>query len=470
MMVERTRQRSQRRASAGNGARRCKPVVPALHPAGVRANHPIAFEDRGMTRVTKRIAVVVLLVLATLLWTVAGVAIWTNRQMLDTKNWVQTSDALLRDEAIRKALSTALLDRLYQSAPVEQQVRESLPPQLQGLAAPAAAAVRQAASQRVPEILGSDAALAAWEKANEGAHKVLLKILDGDVAAGGQVNLDVEALLRQVADGTGLPAGVVDKLPPQYRQLQILRSDQLKTGQDAVHTLRVLPWILLPLAAVLFGLAILLSADRRRTVVWCGGCAIFAGVAVLAVRRLGGDAVVNALADAPNIRPAAKATLAIGTSLLTDVAWGSILLGLIVVVGAWLFGPGRWATSARQSAAPVFRDRPAATRVALGFLLLLLVIWGPVPWTRNPIWILVVAAAAFVWLEVLRRRTLEEFPDVPSGELMRRIRSSLPRRSAPVPAVDPLDRLDRLADLHTRGVLDEAEYEREKAAVLSASP
>ena len=421
-----------------------------------------------MTGTTKRIAVVVALVLATLLWTVGGVAIWVNRQMLDTKNWVQTSDALLRDQKIRVALSTALLDRLYQSAPVETQIRESLPPQLQGLAAPAAAAVRQAASRRVPEILGTDAALAAWEKANEGAHKAFLKIVEGDVAAGGEVNLNVEQLLTQVAAGTGLPSGVVDKLPPQYRQLQIMRSDQLKAGQDAVQILRYLPWILLPLAALLFAAAIWLSADRRRAVVWCAACAIFAGVAILAIRRLGGDAVVNALADAPNVRPAAKAALLIGTSLLTDVAWGSIVLGALVALGAWLFGPGRWATSARRAASPTFRDRPAAARVALGIALLLLVIWGPVPWTRNPIWILVFTAAAFVWLEVLRRRTLVAFPDVPAGELMRGMRGGMPKRRGSTDD-DQLDRLERLADLHTRGVLDEAEYEREKAAVLSPS-
>jgi putative oligomerization/nucleic acid binding protein len=421
-----------------------------------------------VTSATKRIAVVVLLVLATLLWTVGGVAIWVNRQMLDTKNWVQTSDSLLRNDKIRLALSNALLDRLYQSAPVETQIRESLPPQLQGLAAPAAAAVRQAASRRVPEILGTDAALAAWEKANEGAHKAFLKIVEGDVAAGGEVNLDVQQLLTQVAAGTGLPAGVVDKLPPKYRQLQILRSDQLKAGQDAVQFLRYLPWILLPLALLLFAAAIWLSANRRRGVVWCAACAIFAGVAILAIRRLAGDAVVNALADAPNIRPAAKAALLIGTSLLTDVAWGSIVLGAIVVLGAWLYGPGRWATSARRAASPSFRDRPAAARVALGVILLLLVIWGPVPWTRNPIWILVLAVAAFIWLEVVRRRTLDEFPDVPAGELMRSVRGGLPTRRAPT-ADDPLDRLERLADLHTRGVLDQAEYEREKAAVLSGT-
>jgi Short C-terminal domain len=205
-------------------------------------------------------------------------------------------------------------------------------------------------------------------------------------------------------------------------------------------------------------------------VVWCGACAVFAGVVVLAVRRLGGDAVVNSLADAPNIRPAAKAAIAIGTSLLTDVAWGSILIGVIVVLGAWLFGPGRWAISARRAAAPAFRDRPFMPRAVLGLVLVLLLIWGPVPWTRNLIWMLIVAVAAFVWLEVVRRRTLDEFPDVPTGELMRRIRSGLPRRGGPAVAQDPLARLERLADLHTRGVLDDAEYDREKAALLSAAP
>jgi hypothetical protein len=433
--------------------------------------HPGTTEDGTVKRVSKRVAVVILLVLATLVWTVAGVAIWANRQMLDTKNWVQTSDALLRNDEIRVALSNALLDRLYQSAPVENQVRDALPPQLQGLAAPAAAAVRQAASNRVPEILGSDAALTAWEKANEGAHKVFLKIVDGDVAAGGEVNLDVEQLLKQVAAGTGLPSGVVDKLPPQYRQIQVLKSDQLKSTQDAVHILKSLPWILLPLGALLFAAAIYLSPDRRRGLVMSAACVIFAGVAILAIRRVAGNQIVNALADAPNIRPAAKATLLIGTSLLTDVAWGGILLGLIVLLGAWLWGPGRWATSARRAAAASFRDRPLMLRGALGFLLLLLIIWGPVPWTRNPIWILVLIVAAYVWLEVLRGRTVKEFPDAQGGDLMRNVRNAMPKRGASAPAADDdLDRLERLADLHTRGVLDDAEYEREKAAMLTPAP
>jgi hypothetical protein len=53
---------------------------------------------------------------------------------------------------------------------------------------------------------------------------------------------------------------------------------------------------------------------------------------------------------------------------------------------------------------------------------------------------------------------------------MRRMRGGLPgRRRSPAPD-DPLLRLERLADLRTRGVLDETEYEREKAALLNAAP
>jgi hypothetical protein len=423
-----------------------------------------------MSGAAKRIAVVVLLVLATLVWTVGGLAVWANRQMLNTDNWVQTSDRLLRDEAVRTALSTALLDRLFQGKPVENQLREQLPQQLQPLAGPVASALRQAATRRTPEILGSPAALTAWEKANEGAHKTLLKVLDGDVAAGGQVNLDVKSLLQQVASGAGVSPDVVEKLPAKYQQIQILKSDQLKTAQDGVNTLKVLPWVLFPLAVVLFGGAIALASDRRRTIVWCGGCVLFAGVAVLAARRLGGAAVVDALADAPNVRPAAKASVAIGTSLLKDAAWGSILFGALVVFGGWVAGPGKWATGIRRSSAPTLREHPAVARVALGLILLLLVIWGPVPWTRNWIWIIVIAAAAFAWLEWMRWRTVDEFADVPAGELMRRVRGSLPGRRPAAPADDPLLRLERLADLRTRGVLDETEYEREKAALLSTAP
>jgi hypothetical protein len=132
---------------------------------------------------------------------------------------------------------------------------------------------------------------------------------------------------------------------------------------------------------------------------------------VLAVRRLAGEAVVDALADAPNAMGAADDTWDIATSLLVDAAQGSILGGFFFVTGAWLAGTGRRATALRRASAYALRESPGLVRAALGVAILLLVIWGPVPWTQRFWTIVLFTVAAFVWLEWIRRRTLDEFPE-----------------------------------------------------------
>jgi hypothetical protein len=357
----------------------------------------------------KRAGVVVLLVLATLAWTAGVVAVWAQRQALNTDNWVHTSDRLLQNEQIRDALATTILQRIYASAPVETQLRDRLPDNLKPLAAPIAAGLREVANRNAPNLLGSAAALSAWEVANRNAHKTLLKLLNGDLAKNGTVTLNLHDLIGQVAAGTGLPAGVADKLPANLQSIQVFKSDQLDAAQKAVHALRTLTIVLAIVAVLLMAGAIALADDRRRTVVACGGCIIFAGFLVLAARRLGNDAGVNALAKGVNAGPAVRATLQIGTSLLSDAAWGSIVFGALVATGAWLVGPGVRATALRRVSAPAMRDYAILVNVGLAFLILLLVIWGPVPWTRSFWPIIVFAIAAFVWLARVRHRTLAEF-------------------------------------------------------------
>jgi hypothetical protein len=53
----------------------------------------------------------------------------------------------------------------------------------------------------------------------------------------------------------------------------------------------------------------------------------------------------------------------------------------------------------RNAAAPAFVQRPAVVRAALALLLLLLILWGPVPWTEQVLPLLLLTVAAFVWLD-----------------------------------------------------------------------
>src|SRR5262245_9523447 len=270
------------------------------------------------------IAVVALLVIGTLLWTALGLGIWANRQALDTDNWVDTSSKLLENDDIRNAIGLFIVDRLYNSDEVAAQIETVLPPRLEPLAKPAANGLKEVAKRNAGRILGTDAALTAWEKANRTAHETLLRLIKSD-AANSDLSLDLGTLFTQIATSTGLPASAVDKLPSSVTELQIASGDNLRKGRKAVDLFKTVVWVLLVLSVGCFAGAIALSRDRRKTVIRVGGCLMFAGVAIVALRTVAGSVVVDALAQAPNAHSVADEVWSISTSLLVDVAQGSFL-------------------------------------------------------------------------------------------------------------------------------------------------
>jgi hypothetical protein len=364
----------------------------------------------------RRIAVAGLLVVGTLLWTAFGLGLWAQRQALDTDNWVETSGELLENEPVRSALAFFIVDQLYDSEAVQARLEEVLPPRLQRLAAPAAAGLKELARRNAPRVLGSAAALKAWEGANRVAHDELITIVDEGVD-GRSVSLDLGSLVEEVAAGTGLPAGAVDKLPPDVANLQVASSGQLDDVRRLLDLFKTLVWVLLGLAVAAFAGAIALAADRRRTVLNVGGCLMLAGIAVLAFRTLAGKAIVDSLAEAPNAHAIADDVWGIATRLMVDAAQGSFLFGLLVVLGAWLIGPGRRATAVRRFAAYPLREHVGFTRAGLATAILLLIVWGPVPWTQRFWPIVIFTVLAFAWLERIRPRTLAEFPNEPPSRL-----------------------------------------------------
>lgn len=361
---------------------------------------------------SRSIGVAALLVIGTLLWTAFGLALWAKRQALETDNWVETSGQLLEDDEVRTALAVFIVDQLYDSEAVQDRLEEVLPPRLDGLAAPAAAGLKEIARRNAPRVLGSAAALNAWEAANRAAHSSLITIVDEGLEDRG-VSLDLKSLVEEVAAGTGLPADAVDRLPPQVANLQVASPDDLDTVRQLLDLFKTIVWVLLVLAVAAFAGAIALARDRRRTVLNVGACLMIAAIALVAIRRVAGSALVEALADAPNANDVADDVWDISTALMVDAAQGSFLFGFFIVLGAWLAGPGRRATATRRFAAYALREHAAVARAGLATAILLLVAWGPVPWTQR-FWPLVIfTVIAFAWLERIRHRSLAEFPDEP---------------------------------------------------------
>lgn len=427
----------------------------------------------------RRIAIPTLLVLGTLILFVGVFSVWINRQVLDTNNWVDTSSKLLADPHIDEQLSKFLIAEAYENANVEAELEAELPTQAQKLAGPIAGGLRQLAERTAERALAAPAFQALWEEANRSAHEALLKILNGGgsfVSTGeGTVTLNLHDLLEGVIEQAGLPTSVLEKLPPEAGELTVLESSQLSAAQKVAKLIRHLPLLLVALMLICYGAAIYLARGRRREIVRAAGFGfIIAGVAVLAVRGIAGNAVVGALANTGPVEEAAGAAWGIGTSLLVEVAVSTLLFGVLIVIGAWTLGKTPLARGLRRQASPALREKPGLVYVGLGLLWLALIAWVPIAAFRTWVGILVFAILFAVGAAIFRRQTLAEFPDAERqsfGKTMRALRAKVGGgRAEPAPAApaDPVAQLERLNALRGEGALSPEEFDEAKRKVLAA--
>ena len=187
------------------------------------------------------------------------------------------------------------------------------------------------------------------------------------------------------------------------------------------------------------------------------------------------------LAQGESVRPAVNAAYTIGTDMLRDIAGAVLLFGIVILFAAALAGPKRPAVAIRRATAPWLRNRPGVAYGVLTLILLLIVLWGPIPATRKVIPVLIIFALAFLGLHALRVQTAKEFPEANEGDTSHALRSrasgavdSVRRRTShashndPDPSEDRLQRLERLSAMHDSGSLTDEEFAAEKASVLGS--
>jgi hypothetical protein len=408
----------------------------------------------------RRILPRVLLVLATVLIILGTLAVWVNRQALNTDYWTSTSGALLENDQIRGAVAAYTADQALSGADLEQRLRQALPPALDRLAPAAAEGLQRAAPDIADRLLQRPRVVKLWRTANREAHRALLDVINGHLGTvsttGGSVTLNLRQIVAQIA-----PPALAGKLPPQAGELKIMSSNQLDAVQKGAKLLRALAIVLplLALAALAAAVWLTPAGARRKTLTGVGLSILVGALFVLVARRLLGSYLVDQLTSPGQARQAASATWSIVTGLLADSARGLVLLGLLVLAASWLGSGAASAVSVRRWIAPTLRERPGiAYGVAvLGYLLL--VLWGAILATRNFLPSLILLALLLVGVEILRRQVAHEIPRDGGLHLGDRVRDRRRRRQQD----SDLDALERLAALHERGVISDEEFAERKA-------
>jgi hypothetical protein len=428
-----------------------------------------------------RILVWLLVILGALIALVSVFAIWLDRVALQTDNYVDMTDRLLKDPAIQAALSSYLVEELYTQVDVAAEIRDQLPEEVKPLAPIIAGGGREAAGVAAKRALAFPRVQSLWREANRNVHSQVMQLIDDEgrfvSTTGGTVTLEARPLVVELASRVGL-SGLAERLPQDAGNIVLMQSDELSYAQTGVRVLRFLADWLWIFAFLCWGVAVYLARSwRRETVGMIAGSFIVVGLLIIVTQNLAGSMIVEELVRVDSNRAAADAAWSIVTGGLQDSGVSLAVIGVIASIGVWLAGPGSVPVSIRTGVAP-YIARPELAFGSLTLALLLFVWWEPINGARSPLWLLVFGGLAFVGMALLRRQTMREHPEAAMPDFAGGIRvltSTVGNtvKSAPAEAAGSeaalLNQLERLQDLRERGALSDEEFQTQKTALLQAA-
>jgi len=301
---------------------------------------------------------IVIAVIAALLFTLAVPAVWLNRVVMDTDAWVATVAPLASDPAIQDAVAAATSDSIIEALDAKTRLEAVLPDQLQQLAPILASSAEGFIRTQTTNLVRSDQFAEIWTEVNRVGHKALIAALTGSRDAAfkyepGVLTLDVGVLAEMVQAKlveAGLPFLARVPVSSINKQIEVFNSPALAQASVAIDVMNKTAYVL-PLAAILLsGLAFVVATDRRKVALWLGGGILVAGLLPLQALYLSQYAVVNKLQEAANL-PAAAAQNAYSIVFAQLIASERVLavFGLIILVGAVITGPAKWAVAVRGS-------------------------------------------------------------------------------------------------------------------------
>ena len=315
----------------------------------------------------RRIVCAVLVVLVCILVPVSVLGVWLHGTVLDTDQYVDTVAPLAHDSAVQEAIATRVTNSFVASTDLETRLADVLPAKLPVSASAISDGIERFVHDLALRLVQSDQFATIWERANRRAHTQLVAVLEGKghgnietkngqvVVHLGPVFERVKAALEKV--GVNVFSGV--QAERVNNQIVLLDSEQLSKAQDAVDLLDKLA-IVLPIATiVLFAGAVALSGNRRRTILRTGLGVAFAAGLVLTAFNIGRSIYLDALG--PDVNRAAAEHVYDQLLVFLRTGFRSVfVLGLIMAIGAWLAGPGEYATKIRDATVGIFRGRKRA--------------------------------------------------------------------------------------------------------------
>jgi hypothetical protein len=378
----------------------------------------------------RKVAVALLLVVASILAPLAVISVWTRNTLLDTDQYVDTVGPLAKNEAIIDAAARNISAALMSSTDVEAKIKDALPARAKFIAEPVSDSLETLVDRVAVRLLSSDQFQTVWARANRRAHDQVVDVLTGEgktvQTANGEVVVNLTPVVERVKKKLNdLGIDVFDDVSPQRisPRLVLFQSDELEQAQSLTNLLQKGSIVLPIVTLLLYAAAIALSRSRRKTVLHAGLGLAIGMVVILTAFNVGRSLYLDAVKSAN--RDAAAAVYDQVLDFLRLSARTGFVVGILVAVGAWLAGPGSLAVrlramtkggEGRELATDGFAGWVARSRTGLRIAYVALGAIVLVAWSHpTPLTVVVVALVVVILMvvtEVVSRVEPEPTPSV----------------------------------------------------------
>lgn len=325
-----------------------------------------------------------LIVIAAILAPISVVAAWAHDEVSDTDRYVETITPLADDPAVQKAIVDRITTEIFTRLDIQAVTKEAvdalaaqgLPPTaattLTALSGTLANSIESFVTDKVRQFIESPEFADAWVAANREAHTQMVALLTGKdtekvTITDNAVQVNLAAVInavkaRLVARGFELAS----RIPEVNAQFTVFESADLTKAQNGFRLLSSLSRALPVIALMLAGLAVYISRDRRKALMYVGvavaASMLLLGVGLNAARTIYLDAV-----PPDQLSPAAAASVYDTLVEFIRLNLRAVLVvALAVAIGAWLSGKSSGAVATRSGIARGFAAiRGGGDRVGL---------------------------------------------------------------------------------------------------------
>ncbi len=367
----------------------------------------------------RQIAAGLIIAAGSLLIILSVLAIWVHTVVYDTPTWRATSKTIIQDPGVQKDVAQYVTEQIYTSPKVQTNITNALPAALKPFSPEVTNGLRQVTQAAATRLLQRPRVQNLFVDASTKAHADMVKLLDNNgnyvSSTNGKVVLDLRSVMIDVANNAGVGTQAEALIPANSGQITVVDSNQLGTVQTLAHLLNILV-IWLPLLTVaLFVLAVWLARGfRRRALLWSAIGILVATIVLVLVRRVLGEQIVNTLVSDTTVRPALITSWYIGTEVISTINWTLFVIAAILAVGLWLSSDGKLAARAAHEAGTLDRESRTTRSASPAAVLLILIVWEPLPVFHKPISVLLIIVLSAVGIEALRRQVAAEHPAAPT--------------------------------------------------------